>query len=95
MRWSDIETATLAFGYGLTVTPLQLAQAYMVIGAGGVLRPLSLIRRDVVPEGTRVIDEKIAQHRLDMLGSVIQGSVTSKAKMDGFEVGGKQVLLKK
>ena len=88
-RWSDIETATLSFGYGLTVTPLQLAQAYMIIGAGGIARPLSLIRRDVVPEGTRVLDESIAKQMLTMLKAVIQGSLTSKAKIDGFEVGGK------
>ncbi|MFV0275708.1 MAG: peptidoglycan D,D-transpeptidase FtsI family protein, partial [Parahaliea sp.] len=42
-RWSRIEEVTLAFGYGLTVTPLQLARAYTVFASGGLLRPVSLL----------------------------------------------------
>ena len=37
----------MAYGYGLSVTPLQLAQAYAVLGAGGMRRPVSLRRVDV------------------------------------------------
>ncbi|MGB1439887.1 MAG: peptidoglycan D,D-transpeptidase FtsI family protein, partial [Luminiphilus sp.] len=43
-RWSDIEKVTLAFGYGLTATPLQLAHAYSVFANRGEQIPLSLIR---------------------------------------------------
>nr|MDT0252992.1 penicillin-binding transpeptidase domain-containing protein [Endozoicomonas sp.] len=88
-RWSDIEIATLSFGYGLTVTPLQLAQAYMVIGAGGIMRPVSLIKRDVVPDGVRVMDQRIADEMRKMLREVVHGGTGSRAMIDAFEVGGK------
>ncbi len=88
-RWSNIEVATLSFGYGLTVTPLQLAQAYTVLGAKGVMRPLSLIKRDVAPKGTRVMDERVAMDVLDMLGTVVQAGSGRRAKVQAYKVGGK------
>ena len=88
-RWSDIEIATLSFGYGLMVTPLQLAQAYMVIGAGGIMRPVSLIRRDVIPEGIRVMDQHIADDLRKMLREVVHGGTGGQARVDAFDVGGK------
>ena len=88
-RWSDIEIATLSFGYGLTVTPLQLAQAYMVLGAGGIMRPVSLIKRDVVPDGVRVMDQQVADDLRTMLREVVHGGTGGRAQVDAFEVGGK------
>ncbi|MDP0562310.1 MAG: penicillin-binding transpeptidase domain-containing protein [Candidatus Endonucleobacter sp. (ex Gigantidas childressi)] len=88
-RWSGIEAATLSFGYGLTVTPLQLAQAYMMLGAKGVMRPISLIKRDVVPEGVRIFDEKHISDILDMLGTVVQSGSGRRAKVPSYKVGGK------
>ncbi len=60
-HWREINQATIAYGYGLSVTPLQLAQAYAVLGSGGILRPVSLRRLDVAPEGERVLDEAVAR----------------------------------
>ena len=88
-RWSDIEIATLSFGYGLTVTPLQLAQAYTVLGSGGMMRPVSLIKRDVVPEGVRVMDQQVADDLRIMLREVVHGGTGGRAMIDAFEVGGK------
>ncbi len=52
-RWSDIERATFSFGYGLMVTPLQLARVYATIGSYGIYRPLSITKVDPpVPGGT-------------------------------------------
>ncbi len=45
-RWSDIERATFSFGYGLMVTPLQLARVYATIGSYGIYRPLSITKVD-------------------------------------------------
>ncbi|MGB4247749.1 MAG: penicillin-binding protein 2, partial [Pseudohongiellaceae bacterium] len=45
-RWSDIETATLSYGYGLSVSALQLAQAYVSIASGGIKKPVSLLKLD-------------------------------------------------
>lgn len=47
-RWRDIHVATLAFGYGVSVTPLQLVQAYSVIANDGLLVAPSLDRKSVV-----------------------------------------------
>ena len=45
-RWSRIETATFSFGYGLSTTALQLAQAYSVIADDGIRKPVSLLKLD-------------------------------------------------
>ena len=51
-HWRSIGQATMSYGYGLSVTPLQLAQAYAVLGAGGIRRPVSLRRVDAPPEAS-------------------------------------------
>ena len=94
-RWSNFELSTLSFGYGLTVTPLQLAQAYMVLGAGGVLRPISLIKRDVPPQGKRVIDKQVADEVLDMLGSVVRRGSGRRASIPSYPVAGKTGTVRK
>jgi len=53
-RWSDIERATFSFGYGLMVTPLQLARVYATIGSYGINRPLSITKVDPPVAGERV-----------------------------------------
>ncbi len=95
-RWSDIEVATLSFGYGLTLTPLQLAQAYSVLGSGGILRPVSLIKRDVAPDGIRVMDEEVAHKVVSMLGKVVEkGGTGSRGAVKSYDVGGKTGTVKK
>ncbi len=56
-RWSDIERATFSFGYGLMVTPLQLARVYATIGSYGVYRPLSITKVDPPVPGERIFPE--------------------------------------
>jgi len=46
----------LAYGYGLTVTPLQLAQAYLMLANDGIRLPISILRRDATPKGERMFD---------------------------------------
>jgi cell division protein FtsI (penicillin-binding protein 3) len=50
-NWKEFATATLAFGYGVSVTPLQLAQAYATLAAGGVRRPVTFLRQDAPEAG--------------------------------------------
>ena len=90
--WSDIDKVTLAFGYGLTATPLQLARAYAVFANAGVRRPLTLIKQseESLPAGERVIDEAIASQVLTVLSRVTdQGGTATLARVPGFSVGGK------
>ncbi|UJF19604.1 peptidoglycan glycosyltransferase FtsI [Vibrio sp. SS-MA-C1-2] len=89
-RWSDFERATLSFGYGLSVTPVQLARAYATLGAKGINRPLSILKHDEVPAGKRVIAEKTADEVLHMLEAVThKGGSATKAAVSGYRVGAK------
>ncbi|PJE80356.1 Peptidoglycan D,D-transpeptidase FtsI [invertebrate metagenome] len=94
-QWSRIGVATLSFGYGLTVTPLQLAQAYMVLATGGIMRPVSVIKRDIVPKGHRVLEEQTALDVRNMLATVVQSGSARRAKVAGYKVGGKTGTVRK
>ena len=91
-RWSEIEKVTLAFGYGLTTTPLQLAQAYAIFANEGRRVPLTLLKRadGEQPPVERVISEEVAQQVLTVLHRVTGSEGTAKkARVPGFSVGGK------
>lgn len=89
-RWSDVERANFAFGYGLTVNAIQLAQAYLILANNGEYVPLSLLKTDGLPSKTRVIDEKIAKDVVAMLGTVTkQGGTATNAAIDEYAVAGK------
>ena len=91
-RWSPIEEVTLAFGYGLTSTPLQLAHAYSVFANGGKQAPLTLLQQpaDAVFDGRPVISEATANQVVEVLHRVTGAEGTGKrARVDDFEVGGK------
>ncbi len=89
-RWRPIEHATLSFGYGLSVTPLQLARAYAVLANGGVLLPLSIVPVDGPVFGTRVMDAKIASEVRRMLeGAVSDHGTGQAARVERYRVAGK------
>jgi len=89
-HWRAINQATMAYGYGLSVTPLQLAQAFAVLGSGGILRPVSLRRLDVAPEGERVLDEAVARELVGMMEAVVSDQGTARrARVAGYRVSGK------
>jgi cell division protein FtsI (penicillin-binding protein 3) len=89
-HWRPIGQATMAYGYGLSVTPLQLAQAYAVIGADGVRRPVSLRKVDAPPAGERVLDESAARDLVTMLEAVVSDAGTARrARVIGYRVSGK------
>ena len=86
-----IVRAALAYGYGLSVTPLQLTQAYLSLASGGVLRPLTIIRDDRnASNGERVFDESLAEEVLAMMETVTAREGTaSGAAVDGYRIAGK------
>jgi len=89
-RWSDFELSTLSFGYGISVTALQLARMYSILGDGGIKRPLSIVKPDEPVESERVISEHATQQVLRMMESVIQeGGSAQKASVSGYRVAGK------
>ncbi|MDH2998780.1 cell division protein FtsI [Pasteurellaceae bacterium LFhippo2] len=86
-RWADIERATMAYGYGLEVTPLQLARAYATLGSFGIYRPLSITKVDPPVIGERVLPEKITRDVVQMMESVAaKGEGGAKAAVDGYRV---------
>jgi cell division protein FtsI (penicillin-binding protein 3) len=89
-RWRDIERVTFAFGYGLSVTPLQLVQAYHVLANGGVKKNLRLVMDQPADPGERVIDEDIARQVLAMLKTVTQeGGTAASAAIPAYSFAGK------
>jgi cell division protein FtsI (penicillin-binding protein 3) len=90
-RWSDIERANFAFGYGVQVTPLQLVRAYSVFASGGRLEAVSLLRRDgAAPEGKQVVSAGVAQQIVEMMQTVIgPGGTGTRAAIPGYSVAGK------
>jgi cell division protein FtsI (penicillin-binding protein 3) len=95
-NWRPISQATLAYGYGLSVTPLQLAQAYAVIASEGLQRPISLLRVDEESIARRVIGAETARIVLAMLEAVVAPEGTGKrAAVSGYRVAGKTGTVKK
>ncbi|GGK76936.1 peptidoglycan D,D-transpeptidase FtsI family protein [Amphritea balenae] len=85
-----VERATMSYGYGLAVTPLQLAQAYIPFATGGLTRPVSLLKLERPEPATRVMPEAIANQVLRMMETVTQqGGTGRRAAIEGYQVAGK------
>lgn len=95
--WSDFEYATHAFGYGLAVTAVQLAQAYSVLAADGVRRPLQLLRHGAASElPERVLSVQTARTTRAIMETVVSDKGTARrAAIDGYRVAGKTGTAKK
>jgi cell division protein FtsI (penicillin-binding protein 3) len=96
--WSQFEQATLSFGYGLSVTPLQLARAYAVLANDGVMLPLTLLKRQPgqIPQGQRVMRASVAGTVVKMLEAVVSREGTAPlAAVPGYRVAGKTGTAKK
>jgi cell division protein FtsI (penicillin-binding protein 3) len=93
--WSDIEIATLSFGYGMSTSALQLAQAYSVIASGGIRTPVTLLKGgNSMPgavEPKRVIDESVIAEVHQMLKSVVDPALggSDSASVPLYTVAGK------
>ena len=89
-HWRPIGIATMAYGYGLSVTPLQLAQAYATVGALGLHRPITFRRAQEPAPATRVLPEKVARELIGLLEEAIKPDGTgAKAAVPGYRVAGK------
>jgi cell division protein FtsI (penicillin-binding protein 3) len=89
-QWRPIGVATLSYGYGMSSTPLQLAQAYATVGAFGVRRPVTFRKVDGPVPGERVLSEKVSRDLVSLLEGVITPDGTGlKANVPGYRVAGK------
>jgi len=95
-RWYPIDHATFSFGYGLSVSTLQLARAYAVLAGGGVLKPVSFVPVDHAPQGERVMSAKTARQVIAMMDGVVSDEGTGeRARVPGYHVAGKTGTVRK
>lgn len=88
--WSEVELATIAFGYGISMTALHLAQAYAAIANDGVMKPVSLQRLDEPAAGRRVMPAQVAREIRAMLEAVVEdGGTGRRATVPGYHIAGK------
>ena len=99
--WHKIETASMSFGYGLSVTAVQLARAYAVFANDGFLPPVSLLRTVHGVEKTaqtyqRIFSARTARQVRAMLEMVVQdGGTGTKANVPGYRIAGKTGTVRK
>ena len=91
--WGDVEKATLAFGYGVSVTPLQLAQAYTAIAGDGTVQPVSFLARqedERTEQGVRAMPSRTARQVRRMMEAVVgPGGTAPRAAVPGYRGAGK------
>jgi cell division protein FtsI (penicillin-binding protein 3) len=89
-KWMPTDQARIAFGYGISASLFQVAQAYTVFARDGELVPLTIERSTNFKPGTRVLSAKTAIEMRTMLETVTEpGGTAIKAQAEGFRVGGK------
>jgi len=88
--WVPIEQATIAFGYGISATPLQLARGYAMLANGGVSLPVTMLKQRTAPTGERVISERTAREIRAMLELAAGPEGTgAAAQVPDYRVAGK------
>jgi cell division protein FtsI (penicillin-binding protein 3) len=91
-----LERATLAFGYGLSVTPLQLAGAFSVLASDGFARAPSFLALDEAPLAQPVLDPQAARAVRGMLEGVVEpGGTGTRAAVPGYRIAGKTGTVRK
>ena len=89
-RWVKVDQAAASYGYGLSVTPLQLARAYTVLANDGVMVPLTALRNHSETRGQRVFSASTAQQVRSMLEQAVGASGTGfAARVRHYRVAGK------
>lgn len=95
-KWREAETATLSYGYGLSVTAVQLAHAYATLANGGAMVPLSMIRMDSLPGSMQVVPKDVATTLQGMLQQVVEAPRgVFRAQVPGYHVAGKSGTARK
>jgi cell division protein FtsI (penicillin-binding protein 3) len=89
--WGRVTVMTTAYGHGIAVTPLHLANAYSVMVNGGILRPTTLLKvdPDKVPAGERALKESTSARMRQLLRLIVTKGTGRKADAPGFRIGGK------
>ncbi len=95
-EWGEVHKATLSYGYGISVTALQLARAYAAIANDGKLPRITFEAVDGRAQATRVISEEVSVKVRRMLEMVVtSGGTGTRAQLDGYRVAGKTGTVRK
>jgi cell division protein FtsI (penicillin-binding protein 3) len=88
-RWGELSTMTIAYGHGISVTPMHLASAYATLVNGGIYRAPTLLKRDQPPAGTRVFSATTSETMRKLLRLTVTKGTGRRANAPGYRVGGK------
>ena len=90
-RWRDVNVMTIAFGHGISVTPLSFASAAAALVNGGVLRPATLVKLPpgYAPPGQQVLSPKTSEQMRRLMRLVVEHGTGTMAAAPGYVVGGK------
>ena len=88
-RWGEGTIATVAFGYGLAVTPLHVITAFSAMVNGGIYHDPTLIKKEQNDDGRRVISYNTSQSMRKLLRLVVVEGSGKRANVKGYEVAGK------
>ncbi len=95
-HWHDIERATMSYGYGISTTSLQLAQAYTSFANDGLLYPASLLKQSDEIKAQKVMTKRTANQILTMMETVVgNGGTAPLAAVANYRVAGKTGTMKK
>ncbi len=89
-EWTEVDLMAASFGQSISVTGLQMAQAYLTLANNGIFKPIRLIHTEEATEGRRVFSEKTTQEIVRMLREVVDGNGTgARAQIENVPVAGK------
>lgn len=94
-RWRPIEQATMAYGYGLSVSLLQMAQAYTVFARDGDMVSLSLLKREGAATSKQVFSPQVARQVREILEAAAGPDGARLAQVKGYRVAGKSGTARK
>lgn len=90
-KWSisDSTVATVAYGYGISVSPMHLISAYAAVINGGIYRNPSILKKDKAPDGYRILSDRTSKQMQKLMRAVVTEGSGKRANVLGYEVGGK------